>query len=245
MRFDVLSLFPQLVEECCSHGVVGRAFQRGDLSLGLVNPRDFTEDVHRTVDDRPYGGGSGMLLKPEPLQRALESVSGYADAHVVCLSAQGRPLDQQCARALAQMEHLVLVCGRYEGIDQRFIDSCVDEEISIGDYVLSGGELAAAVLIDAVARMIPGVVAQVQSLVEDSFFEGLLDAPHYTRPVEFAGRRVPDVLLSGHHEQIAEWRAQQSLRLTWERRPDLLANAELTSEQRAQIARWEKEREHV
>ncbi|MBB5022158.1 tRNA (guanine37-N1)-methyltransferase [Desulfurispira natronophila] len=232
MRFDVVTLFPDMLQGLFAEGVVGRALQSDDLTLNCVNPRDFTSDVHRTVDDTRYGGGAGMLMKAPPLAQAVQSLPRRPGSRVIYLSPQGKPLTQHKVRQLAQQEQLILVCGRYEGVDQRFIDHYVDEEISIGDYVISGGELAAGVVIDSVARCIPGVVGQVQSVVEDSFFEGLLDAPHYTRPAQFEGEAVPDVLASGHHEKIEDWREQQALERTWQQRPDLLEECRLGTGQR-------------
>ncbi|UCZ56653.1 tRNA (guanosine(37)-N1)-methyltransferase TrmD [Desulfurispirillum indicum] len=235
MRFDIITLFPEMVQSCFAEGVVGRALQRGDIALKCVNPRDFTSDVHRTVDDTLYGGGSGMLMKAEPLASAVSAVERTSRSRVIYLSPQGQPLNQAKVRELAELEQLILVCGRYEGVDQRFIDHYVDEEISIGDYVISGGELAASVVIDSVARCIPGVIAQVQSVTEDSFFEGLLDAPHYTRPAEFEAEAVPAVLSGGHHEHIEQWREEQSLRRTWHKRPDLLEKTVLSTRQRTML----------
>lgn len=237
MRFDVVTLFPDMLHACFREGVVGRAVDKGILSLNCTNPRDFTHDIHRTVDDTLYGGGSGMLLKAEPLCAALESLPHHPRRCVVYLSPQGERLDQPLVRELATNDQLVLICGRYEGIDQRVIDLFVDREISLGDYVISGGELAAAVVIDAVSRLVPGVVGQVESVAEDSFFAGLLDAPHYTRPRTFRGHDVPAVLLSGNHVAIESWREEQMLRRTFERRPDLLAHATLTPEQEQLLKR--------
>ncbi|WP_027390614.1 tRNA (guanosine(37)-N1)-methyltransferase TrmD [Chrysiogenes arsenatis] len=237
MRFDVVTLFPDMVHTCFREGVVGRAVEKGILSLACTNPRDFTHDVHRTVDDTLYGGGSGMLLKAEPLCAALESIPQHPRRCVVYLSPQGERLNQALVRELAMNDQLVLICGRYEGIDQRVIDLCVDREISLGDYVISGGELAAAVVIDAVSRLVPGVVGQVESVAEDSFFAGLLDAPHYTRPRTFRGHDVPAVLLGGNHLAIESWREEQMLKRTFERRPDLLEHATLTPEQEQVLKR--------
>jgi tRNA (guanine37-N1)-methyltransferase len=216
------------------YGVTARAVKNGQLEIECWNPRDFTEDKHRTVDDRPYGGGPGMVMMVEPLQRALraarESMGG--DVKTIYLSPQGRKLDQKAVDMLASEQNLILVAGRYEGIDERFVENEIDEEWSIGDYVLSGGELAAMVMIDTVARQIPGVLGHQLSAVEDSFAEGLLDCPHYTRPEVYNGQSVPNVLLSGNHQRIAQWRMQQSLGRTHERRPDLLEKIELDDGQK-------------
>ncbi|MFP4155329.1 MAG: tRNA (guanosine(37)-N1)-methyltransferase TrmD [Halothiobacillaceae bacterium] len=223
MRIEVITLFPELVAAVGAHGMPRVAIERGSLELGTCNPRDFTRDRHRTVDDRPYGGGPGMLMKSEPLVAAIRAARDrLADAPVIYLSPQGERLDHKAVAELAGEPELILVCGRYEGIDERVIDSCVDRELSIGDYVLSGGELGAMVVVDAVARLLPGVLGHADSAREDSFSEGLLDCPHYTRPEVFEGRRVPEVLLSGDHARIDRWRRQQALGRTWLRRPDLI-----------------------
>ncbi|WKE66472.1 tRNA (guanosine(37)-N1)-methyltransferase TrmD [Gallaecimonas kandeliae] len=243
MKLAVVTLFPDMFRALTEHGVMGRAIDKGLLRLECVNPRDFTTDKHRTVDDRPYGGGPGMLMKVEPLQDAIAvaKAAAGAQAKVVYLSPQGRRLDQQGVRTLAKAEALVLVCGRYEGIDERVITSLVDEEWSIGDYVLSGGELPAMVLIDAVARLVPGVLGHDQSAEEDSFATGLLDCPHYTRPEVLDGMTVPEVLLSGDHQAIRRWRLKASLGRTWQRRPDLLDNLALTDEQELLLAEFIRE----
>ena len=236
MRFDVVSLFPEFVAQLAAHGVVGRAGERGLLSLHGWNPRDFAEGNYRRVDDRPFGGGPGMVMLIEPLRAALRAARAAdpAPAKVVYLSPQGRRLDQAKVRELAAAPRLVLLCGRYEGVDERLLQAEVDEEISIGDYVLSGGELAAAVLVDAVARLLDGALGDAESAAQDSFEgDGLLDCPHYTRPVEHDLGAVPEVLLSGNHAQIARWRRQQSLGRTWLRRPDLLDEAALSKADRA------------
>jgi tRNA (guanine37-N1)-methyltransferase len=238
MRIDVVSLFPPMFDALTGHGVTGRAVKRQILQLALWNPRDFTYDNHRTVDDRPYGGGPGMVMLAQPLTEAVQAARAVdpEPAHVVYLSPQGRPLDQAGVEQLAQRRRLLLVAGRYEGIDERFIEAEVDEEWSIGDYVLSGGELAAMVLIDAVARLLPGVLGHEASAAQDSFAGGLLDCPHYTRPEVWEGREVPGVLLSGDHAAIARWRLQQALGRTWLRRPDLLDGLELGKEQQKLLA---------
>ena len=232
MRFDVVTLLPEMFG-AARLGVTGRAFERGQAQLRLWNPRDYTHDVHRTVDDRPYGGGPGMVMKVEPLRAAiLDAKRAAPGSRVAYLSPQGRRFDQQAAAELAGRDGMILVAGRYEGIDERIIARCVDEEWSIGDYVLSGGELAAMVVMDAVIRLLPGVLGHEDSAAQDSYMAGLLDCPHYTRPEEIDGLRVPGVLLSGNHEEIRRWRLKQALARTWERRPDLLAHRELTGEER-------------
>lgn len=232
MRFDVVTLFPEMFRAMIGEGVTGRAVDRGQVSLGLWNPRDYTHDVHRTVDDRPYGGGPGMVMKIEPLRDAIIRAKQAApDSAVVYLSPQGRRFDQAAAVRMARQDGVILVAGRYEGIDERLISRYVDEEWSIGDYVLSGGELPALVLMDAVIRLIPGVLGDKDSAEQDSFVDGLLDCPHYTRPEVFEGDRVPSVLLGGNHELIRRWRLQQSLGRTWQRRPDLLEGRVLSQEE--------------
>ena len=233
MRFDVITLFPEMFQVLEGQGVTGRAVERGIVETALWNPRDYTHDVHRTVDDRPYGGGPGMVMKVEPLRAAIEDAKKAAapDTPVVYLSPQGRRMDQGAAKKLAKREGMILIAGRYEGIDERIIDHYVDEEWSIGDYVLSGGELAAMVLMDAVIRLLPGVLGDADSAEQDSYMDGLLDCPHYTRPEAIDGRSVPPVLLSGNHEAIRRWRLQQALGRTWLRRPDLLKERELTAEE--------------
>lgn len=233
MRFDVVTLFPEMVERVAQTGVLGRAIKNAQLQLSSWNPRDYTEDRHRTVDDRPYGGGPGMLMKVAPLKAAIDAAKQSAPGHkVIYMSPQGKTLTQQAVQQLAQEPGLIIIAGRYEGIDERIIERYVDEEWSIGDYVLSGGELPALVLIDAVARMIPGVLGDENSAQQDSFMQGLLDCPHYTRPEEIDGQTVPDVLLSGHHRDIERWRLKQSLGRSWLRRPDLLDALNLTDEQK-------------
>ena len=245
MWAGVVTLFPEMFTALTGHGVTGRAVKRGQLTVEYSNPRDHAHDRHRTVDDRPFGGGPGMLMKVEPLLEAIEAIREKAPStpRVIYLSPQGQPLTQQRAVELAQLDSLVLLCGRYEGIDERIIEMCVDEEISIGDYVLSGGELGAMVLLDAVTRLIPGVLGHADSAVEDSFSEGWLDCPHYTRPEEFAGQRVPEVLLSGNHALIRRWRLKQSLGRTWQRRPELLKELTLSKEQQQLLAEFIREQE--
>lgn len=234
MRVDVITLFPELVQTCAATGVIGRAQERELLDVATWNPRDFAQDAHRTVDDRPFGGGPGMVMMIEPLRAAMAAARGAAEArpHVVYLSPQGRRLTQARVAELAAMPRLLLLCGRYEGIDERVVAGLVDEELSIGDYVLSGGELAAAVVIDAVGRLQQGALGHAASAEQDSFVDGLLDCPHYTRPVEDELGVVPKVLLSGDHAAIRRWRRQQALGRTWLRRPDLLARTQLDAEGR-------------
>ncbi|WP_245953188.1 tRNA (guanosine(37)-N1)-methyltransferase TrmD [Alteromonas aestuariivivens] len=224
-------------------GVVGRAVKSGLLSVDTFNPRDFTHDRHRTVDDRPYGGGPGMLMMVKPLTDAISAAkqAGGENTRVIYLSPQGKPLDQAGVKHLASHDRTILICGRYEGIDERVIESQVDEEWSIGDYVLSGGELPAMVLMDAVARLVPGVLGHSASAEEDSFADGLLDCPHYTRPEILDGRAVPPVLLSGDHEKIRQWRLMQSLGRTWQRRPELFNHLALTEEQQRLLEQFQTE----
>ncbi|NMH59450.1 tRNA (guanosine(37)-N1)-methyltransferase TrmD [Alteromonas ponticola] len=231
--FGIVSLFPDMFAPFSQQGVVGRAVKSGKIAIDHFNPRDFTHDRHRTVDDRPYGGGPGMLMMVKPLTDAISAAkqAGGEQSKVIYLSPQGKPLDQAGVKTLASNDRMILVCGRYEGIDERVIENQVDEEWSIGDYVLSGGELPALVLMDAVARLVPGVLGHHASAIEDSFAEGLLDCPHYTRPEVLDGKAVPPVLLSGDHEKIRQWRLMQSLGRTWQRRPELLNHLALTEEQ--------------
>ena len=234
MRVDVVSLFPEFVSQVAGHGVVGRAGERGLLSIHGWNPRDYAQGNYRRVDDKTFGGGPGMVMMIEPLQACLAAVRTAEDmpAPVVYLTPQGKPLTQRKVRELAALPRLILLCGRYEGIDERFVDAEVDEEISIGDYVLSGGELAAAVLVDAVARLQEGALNDAESAAQDSFEDGLLDCPHYTHPASHALGEVPAVLRSGDHGAIARWRRQQALLRTWQRRPDLMAGREWSKEDR-------------
>jgi tRNA (guanine37-N1)-methyltransferase len=243
MRIDVISLFPPMFEAVSAHGITGRAVKNGLLTLRVWNPRDYTEDRHRSVDDRPYGGGPGMVMMIEPLQRAIRAARGEQKqgAKVIYLSPQGRKLDHAAVLELSKREGMILLAGRYEGIDERLLETEVDEEWSIGDYVLSGGELAAMVLIDAVTRQLPGALGDEDSAQQDSFVEGLLDCEHYTRPEEYAGRKVPEVLLSGDHEKIRRWRLKRSLGRTWLRRPDLLEKLTLTDEQQRLLKEFKEE----
>lgn len=238
MRIDIISLFPEFVAQVAGHGVVGRAGERGLLSIHEWNPRDYAQGNYRRVDDKTFGGGPGMVMMIEPLQACLSAVrvADAAPAPVIYLTPQGRPLTQQKVRELAAAPRLILLCGRYEGIDERFVEAEVDEEISIGDYVLSGGELAAAVLVDAVARLQEGALNDAESAAQDSFEDGLLDCPHYTHPASHALGEVPAVLRSGDHGAVARWRRQQALLRTWQRRPDLLAGRELSKEDRKLLA---------
>ena len=222
MNIAVLSIFPRMFDALLAHGIAAQAVQKGALTVDTINPRDFTIDKHRAVDDRPFGGGAGMLMKPEPLARAIDSAKRAADRPVIYLSPQGETLSQSTLRELSLLPGAILLAGRYRGIDERIIESRVDREISLGDYILAGGELAAMVLIEGVARLLPGVLGNQQSTVDESFTDSLLDAPQYTRPEVFEGRAAPAVLLSGDHAQIRQWRRQQSMRRTFERRPDLL-----------------------
>lgn len=239
MRIDVVTLFPAMVEHACGFGVTGRARERGLWQLATWNPRDFTTDAHRTVDDRPYGGGPGMVMLAEPLARSLaaaraaQAAAGVAHPRVVYLSPAGAPLTHARVKAMAEAPQAgyILLAGRYEGVDERLIAREVDEEIAIGDFVVSGGELPALMLIDAIARQLPGALNDAQSAQEDSFVAGLLDCPHYTRPEVYEGVRVPEVLLSGHHEAIRKWRLAESLKRTAERRPDLLQDRAGTKEE--------------
>ncbi len=244
MRIEVVTLFPELIRGALTAGVLGRAVQRGLLEVGTEDPRAHTRDVHRTVDDRPYGGGPGMVMKPEPLTAAIAAAAGRVPAGTlrVALSAQGAVLTQARLAALAGAPALVLVAGRYEGIDERVLTRSIDLELSIGDYVLSGGELAALVVIDGVARLLPGVLGDERSSVEESFTEGLLEGPQYTRPEVFEGLAVPPVLLSGDHAAIRRWRLKQALGRTAERRADLLARVALDAEREALLAEYMNER---
>ena len=244
MKFDIVTIFPTMIEAGLGEGVVSRGVDRGLLDVAVHDLRRWTTDRHRTVDDVPYGGGPGMVMKAEPLMRAVEEIRatrGVPDS-VVLLSPQGRRFTQAEAERLTRLGHIVLLCGRYEGMDERVRDTVATEEISIGDYVLSGGELAALVVVDAISRLVPGVVGDEQSVVQESFARGLLDYPHYTRPAEIAGHRVPDVLLSGHHGDVRRWRRKAALVRTLDRRPDLIASATLDDEERALLDEIQRER---
>lgn len=243
MQIAIVSIFPDMVRQVGEYGVVGRAVERKLLSLHCENPRDFTTDAHRTVDDRPYGGGPGMVLKYEPAAKALQAARAAlpAGSPVICLTPQGKVFDQATAGRLACLEGFVLLAGRYEGIDERLFENEVDEELSLGDYVLSGGEIAAMAVIDATARLLPGVLGDNESATQDSFMDGLLDYPHYTRPEDVDGRRVPEVLLSGDHARIARWRRKQALGRSFLRRPDLVEKLNLDHEQRKLLDEFLKE----
>jgi tRNA (guanine37-N1)-methyltransferase len=235
MKFDIVTIFPRMFDQPQAEGVVARGVGAGVIDLKVHDLRDFTTDRHRVVDDVPFGGGPGMVMKPEPFFRAVVHLRATRGEPAVVLltSPQGRPLTDRRARELARLPHVAILCGRYEGVDDRVREHVATEEVSIGDYVLSGGELAAMVIIDAVSRLVPGVVGDERSVATESFARGLLDYPHYTRPAEFDGWRVPDVLLSGHHAEIARWRAREAVRRTRTMRPDLLADAELDALEQA------------
>ncbi len=252
MRFDVITLFPEMFDAVTRYGVTRRAAEQGKFVLQTWNPREFTSDNHRTVDDRPYGGGPGMLMLVEPLAQAItaakqaQAQAGVAKSRVIHLSPQGRPLNHEVVKELlARDEGLILLASRYEGVDERLIRHYVDEEISIGDYVLSGGELAAMVLIDSLVRHLPGVLGDADSAQQDSFVKGLLDCPHYTRPEVYQGEGVPEVLMSGHHAEIEKWRLKQALGRTWQRRPDLLARRQLTQQEARLLAEYQQEQASV
>ena len=247
---SAVTLFPEMFVALTQSGITRRALEEGRWQLGFSNPRDFTHDRHRTVDDRPYGGGPGMVMMAEPLAAAIGAAKaaqaqlGVSRSRVVYLSPQGRSLTHERVMRFvdsASDEGLVLLCGRYEGVDERLIERCVDEEISIGDFVLSGGEIPAMALLDAIVRQLPGVLNDADSATQDSFVAGLLDCPHYTRPEEYDGQRVPDVLLSGHHEQIRRWRLKQSLGRTWQRRPELLAGRSLSKEETQLLVQFQEQ----
>jgi len=246
MWFGVITLFPDMFSGLRDFGMTGRAVSQGRVSLRCWNPRDFTEDNYRRIDERPYGGGPGMVMMPEPLDRAISAARAEAEAaglspQVIYLSPQGRKLDEPSVMSLAAHNAYILLCGRYEGVDERVIRRCVDQEWSIGDYVLSGGELPAMVLMDAIIRRIPGVLGHSQSAEQDSFVQGILDCPHYTRPEVYEGEAVPQVLLSGDHAAIQRWRWRESLKRTLERRPELLDDAPLNKEQRRILAELQSE----
>lgn len=241
MHFDVLTLFPEMFGGPLKASIIGKARANGLLGVNVWNIRDFAYDKHRIVDDAPYGGGAGMVLKVDVLARAIEAVRGHSQAPIIYLSPQGEVFDQQIATELTNEPRLVLLCGHYEEIDERIREHWVDRELSIGDYVLTGGELPAMVVIDAVARLLPGVLGDATSSEQDSFQDGLLDYPHYTRPASYRGLDVPEVLLSGHHELIRRWRLKEALRRTWLRRPDLLNTKELSTEELLLLREIEEE----
>ncbi|HET9701167.1 MAG TPA: tRNA (guanosine(37)-N1)-methyltransferase TrmD [Burkholderiales bacterium] len=249
LQLDVITLFPEMFDAVRRYGVTGRAAERGVYQMTLWNPRDFTEDNYRTVDDRPYGGGPGMVMLAQPLERAIlaakarQSRCGVGESRVIYLSPQGRLLDHGVVRRLAVLQGLILLAGRYEGVDERLLMRQVDEELSVGDYVLSGGELPAMVLTDAVVRQLPGVLGDPDSASQDSFVDGLLDCPHYTRPEVYEGTAVPPVLMSGHHAEIARWRLKQGLGRTWIRRPELLERRGLSDQERLLLEEFRRDYE--
>jgi tRNA (guanine37-N1)-methyltransferase len=247
VKIAVVSILPEMVATVAEYGVVGRANDRQLMSLIFENPRDYADDVHRTVDDRPYGGGPGMVLKYEPTAKAIRAAKDLLPegSPVVCLSPQGRVFDQATARRFAELPGMVLLAGRYEGIDERLIEHEVDEELSIGDFVLSGGEIAAMAVIDSIARMLPGVLGDAESAQQDSFMAGLLDHPHYTRPEQVDGQRVPAVLMSGDHARIAKWRYKQALGRSFLRRPDLVRKLNLSREQQQVLDEFLKEQDQT
>lgn len=241
MRIDILTLFPEMFTGVLHSSILGKASEKGIVQFNVTNFREFSESKHGTVDDTPYGGGGGMVLKPEPLFNAVEAITGEAKPRVILMCPQGKRYNQRIAEELAKEEHLVFICGHYEGYDERIRQHLVTDEISIGDYVLTGGELAAMVVIDSVVRLQPGALGNETSAVSDSFSTGLLEHPHYTRPAEFRGWKVPDILLSGHHAKIERWRLKESLRRTLERRPELLEQIELTKEMKELIHELKEE----
>ena len=240
MKIDIVTLFPEFFTSPLATSMIARALQKDLAEIEIHDLREFATDRHRTVDDTPYGGGGGMVIKPEPVARAWEARE-LADGHCIYLTADGELLDQNMAIQLSLQPHLVLLCGHYKGIDERIRRRYIDRELSVGDYVLTGGEPACLVLIDAIVRLIPGVLGDFSSALEDSFQEDLLDCSWYTRPAEFRQERVPEVLLSGNHQEVRQWRRRQALRRTFKRRPDLLSKAELDDEERRLIAEWSKE----
>lgn len=243
MRFDVVTLFPEMITAAASYGVTGRAIEREIVSLSVWNPRDYTHDKHKTVDDRPYGGGPGMVMKYQSLHDAVNDAkqAGSGTAKVVYLSPQGKPITQALLSEACDISQLILVAGRYEGVDERFVDRDCDDEWSVGDYVISGGELAALIVIDAITRLLPGVLGHKESALQDSHMNGLLDYPHFTRPEQLEAGSVPDVLLSGNHADIECWRMKQALGRTWQRRPDLLKNKNLSAEQEYLLTQFKSE----
>jgi tRNA (guanine37-N1)-methyltransferase len=243
IRFDVVTLFPEMFAAVTKSGITSRALEAGLWSLATWNPRSFTEDNYRTVDDRPYGGGPGMVMLAQPLEKALEAARNAGGGRVFYLSPQGRKLDHRRVMELAKEKALTLLCGRYEGVDERLLRLRVDEELSIGDFVLSGGELAAMALIDAIVRQLPGALGDEHSALEESFADGLLDCPQYTRPENYAGVRVPEVLLSGHHDNIRRWRLKQALGRTWLRRPELIEARRLSEEETRLLEEFRQEHE--
>lgn len=245
MRFDIVTVFPEFVEAGAGYSIVKRAQDKGALEVGVHNPRDYTHDKHRSTDDAPFGPGVGMVMKPEPLFEAVETIrERYGEpgkSKVLLMTPQGEQFSQKLARELALESHLIMICGHYEGVDERVREHLVDREISVGDYVLTGGELPALVVLDAVTRLLPGVLGDEDSAVEESFSESLLEYPHYTRPAEFRGWRVPDILLSGHHAEIAKWRRMKAIERTLKKRPDLLEQAELNKRDREMLLKLQSE----
>ncbi|MDD5460559.1 MAG: tRNA (guanosine(37)-N1)-methyltransferase TrmD [Methylococcales bacterium] len=243
MRFDVVTLFPEMVTAAAGYGVTGRAIERKIVDLSVWNPRDYTHDKHKTVDDRPYGGGPGMVMKYQPLHDAVNDAkqAGDTTAKVIYLSPQGKTITQTLLSEASGISQLILVAGRYEGIDERFVEMDCDDEWSVGDYVISGGELAALIVIDAITRLLPGVLGDEDSALQDSYTDGLLDYPHFTRPEQLAGCSVPDVLLSGNHANIGRWRMKQALGRTWLKRPDLLKKKKLNAEQEYLLQQFKNE----
>jgi tRNA (guanine37-N1)-methyltransferase len=243
MRVDIITIFPEMVRNAASFSILGRAQEKGLLTLHAVDLRDYTTDRHRTTDDAPFGGGAGMVMKPEPIFAAVEDAvaKGPGRPRVVLTSPRGRKYNQLLAEELAREPHLVIICGRYEGVDERVCQQLVTDEISIGDYVLTGGELAALVILDSVVRLLPGALGDEESAVHESFSSGLLEHPHYTRPAEFRGMKVPEVLLTGDHQVVRRWQRKEALRVTWLRRPELLASAPLSASDRALLEELRKE----
>ena len=221
MRIDILTLFPEMFDSLKA-SLIGKATENNLLEINVINIRDFSKDKHKKCDDYPFGGGSGMLMTPQPIYDAITSIEGYKDAHKIYMSPKGDVYNQQMVKSLTYFDHLIILCGHYEGVDQRIIDTLIDQEVSIGDYVLTGGELPAMVVVDSVARYLPGVLGNSDSVIDESFSNGRLEYPQYTRPADFMGMKVPDVLLSGHHENVDKWRKEQSEKITKQKRPDLL-----------------------
>ena len=247
MRIDVVTIFPEVINSGSDYSIVKRARERDKLEVGIHDLRDYTHDKHRSTDDEPYGPGAGMVMKPEPLFEAVEDIKakfGSEKTKVLLMTPQGKPYDQKKARELSEEEHLIIICGHYEGVDERVREHLVDDEISIGDYVLTGGELPALIIMDSVTRLQSGVLGDEESAVDESFNEGLLEYPHYTRPSDFRGWKVPDILMSGHHAEIAKWRKMQSLKRTLERRPDLLEKADLNQQDKKLFDRLLLERQN-
>lgn len=244
MRFDIITLFPDMFRGVFSGGVIKKALEKGFLEIHIHNLRKFASGKHKQVDDRPFGGGEGMVFKPEPIFKAVESIIVSEGAEIVLLSARGRKFDYRLSEKFSRKNQVVLICGRYEGVDERVADFLATEEISVGDYILSGGEPAAVVVIDAVSRLIPGVIGHKEAVRNDSYFQGGLEFPQYTRPREFRGKKVPDILISGDHRQIAHWRKMKSLEKTWRMRPDLLIKKKLNPEEKKLLDELKKERKN-